>query len=646
MALGLLDKNLPYREAYHPTLLGILYVYALPLAEGFLASIIFWSKKVRSSLYFVNVSLLIGTIVAMPYILNSPDLSKYWFDVNALGYFLLQNVVLLLLGMVPTIFKLPRDDFADETVDQKPARHSLSDWGIALGLGTLFFALNMIPMLNSHYLVGADVYYHASKTLTIVNGESIFTNPFFEHEANYYYSVVYYIVAGMHWLTHLSVETLWLLYVPFCALVFVIAFYMFAKVITKSTLAAAIATFFAAILNQTLWIDPSVRTLSYASLASFLLFFALFITRKKWWLLLIAAFFWLLTAASHPEIAIHIILISLSYAVLTFLAKRAWVSKILQRFEQPYKFEGAYIPQLAEINTFVVLLATFIAVAVFYVSYAVGNYPITQIMIFNEVPLSFFQPIGIVSLPIFLLGILAIIRYVKQMNIAQNRFVLALASLSLTGIFYFTYLWSIYHRYFFETAYYAFAVLAALYITHLLREADKRERIGIGLVIALYLVVSLWPRLDFISVYSQGTERNLSSRQADFDMIREHTTAGSIIMINPEDITARYMPFYGERRIVAGSSIITKEQQWQVLSFCNGPYSKFCDPRDAITKQFFTEPTLEHLRQIKAKYRVDYLLVNKVTPGEMDTFQASFVAQQLVAAEDIHYALYDLRGVN
>ena len=646
-AMSLLDKNLPYREAYHPTLLGILYVYALPLAEGFLASIIFWSKKARSNLYFVNISLLLGTIVAIPYILNSPDLSTYWFDVNALGYFLLQNVVLLLLGMLPTISKVHGDeDFAEETeVSSRVASITWKDWGLAIGLGTTFFALNMIPMLSSHYLVGADVYYHASKTLTIVNGESILTNPFFENEKNYYYSVVYYFVAGVHWLTHVPVETLWLLYVPFCALVFVLAFYMFSKVITKSSIAASIATFFAAILNQTLWIDPSVRTLSYASMACFLLFFALFIAKKKWWLLVLAGLFWLLTAGSHPEIAIHIILISIAYAMLSFLSKRKWVTGLIQRLERPYVFEGSYLPQLDQLHTFVALLATFIAVAVFYVSYAISKYSITQIMIFNEVPLSFFQPIGIVSLPIFMLGIVELVRYLKRIDIAHNRFVLSIASLSLTGVFYFTYLWAIYHRYFFETAYYAFAVLAALYIAHLLRTAEKREKVGIIIVVALYLAISLWPRMNFILVYSQGTQKNLASRQMDFDMIKQHTPKDSIILVSPDDIIARYMPFYGERRILAGSSIITKEQQWQVLSFCNGPYSKFCDPRDEITKTFFADPTEENLRKIKARYRADFLLVNKVTPGELDTFQASFIGQQRSVAEDDHYVMYDLRGV-
>jgi hypothetical protein len=242
-----------------------------------------------------------------------------------------------------------------------------------------------------------------------------------------------------------------------------------------------------------------------------------------------------------------------------------------------------------------------------------------------------------------LFAISGIPQLVSRIHNRLDRFILSILSLALTGVFYFTLLWQLYHRYFFETAYFALALIAGITIYKVFLLMNKKLKFAFFLVLASFVLLSIVPRVKFIYTYSRATDNSLAQRQTDFELIKNNSLQNDIIMINPENIINRYIPFYGERRIMAGSSIISKDQQWQVLSFCNGPFSSACDPRDKISSEFFTSPNWNKLMEIISSYKVDYLLITKLQSKELDSFTNSNLNNLKPVAENEHYRMYDLK---
>jgi hypothetical protein len=642
--LHFLDTNLPFREAYKPNLDGLIFLYLFPLIEGFALSRIFSSYRIKNSFYFINLALFFGIISAVPVLLRSPDLSTYWYRVNSVAYFFIMQPVLLMLGMLPTLFR-SSVSYSVELRESNKINQSirLKDVSVAVIFGSVLFILNLIPMMLSRYLVGADVYYHAAKTQTISNGESIFTNPFFLNANNYYYSIVYYILSYASRLTNLSLNTIWFLYVPVCSFFIGVIFYLFSRNVTRSVISASISTAAMVLLSQFLWVDPSVRTLSYLFSAGFFLFFVWFISSGKKYLFIPVGLLWILAIATHPEIAIHMTVISLVYVVLSLIIKLDSFKDFIDVITEHVIRKGVYFQQLDKPVVLIILLVTTLLLLCQFIIFALQNYPVTQNLNFNEIPLSLFMPVGIISIVVFLFAISGIPQLVSRIHNRLDRFILSILSLALTGVFYFTLLWQLYHRYFFETAYFALALIAGITIYKVFLLMNKKLKFAFFLVLASFVLLSIVPRVKFIYTYSRATDNSLAQRQTDFELIKNNSLQNDIIMINPENIINRYIPFYGERRIMAGSSIISKDQQWQVLSFCNGPFSSACDPRDKISSEFFTSPNWNKLMEIISSYKVDYLLITKLQSKELDSFTNSNLNNLKPVAENEHYRMYDLK---
>ncbi|MBI3486022.1 hypothetical protein HY025_03685 [Candidatus Daviesbacteria bacterium] len=640
-----LNNNLPFRESYSPSLAGLIYVYLVPLLFGFLIGGIFSNFKTRSYIFFVNLGLIMSLINFIPFISDQYLTQKYWFQNHSEIFYLIIYPIIFLVGSAPFYIKGIK---AKENRVEKQSSVNKLDLLIALLLGIFLMSLNLIPSTITNYMVGADVYYHVSLTRDIADTFNIRANPFFYQEQNFYYSIVYYFIAIISKLTNLDVKTIWLFLPAICAGLFIAFFYLFAKRFTGNSLSAVIASLFVLPLNQILWVDPSVRNFSYTFFAIFLFSFQSFLLFHKKRALAISIFFFLMTGASHPEIAIHIFIIMICFFMLI---KWRFLKYLLSRVKDKFKnaeivnFSNLPLKSLESFNTFLGLMFIIFFLLVAKYSLLLNNYRIDKILIFNEIPLSVFQPIGIISLLVFLFAPIAIFRSIKTSSV-MDIFLLTISSLFLSVIFYFSYAWVLYHRYFAETAYLAMAILSAEVIAGYQQNLKRLKRLGFLVLILFLVFLSIIPKYNFITTYATTTKNNLESRAGDFKLIQDHTEKGSVLFLSSDDQLNRYIPLYADRYIFAGSSMISKEHQWQVLSFCNGPFAKICNIRLELSDDFFNYPSKDKLANIRGMYKIDYLLLKKTDLNQLNKFQSSDLRiQNLTLFQNENYLLYSLRDI-
>ncbi|OGE24247.1 hypothetical protein A2688_02770 [Candidatus Daviesbacteria bacterium RIFCSPHIGHO2_01_FULL_38_8] len=640
----LLNSNLPFREAYSPSIIGVICVYVLPILFGFLFGGIFSSIKQRSVIYFVNLGLLAGLLNYLPFAFNTYFSSIYWFNNHALIYYLLLFPVLFLVGSLPYYLNISTEDAKGKNLNYKITRLDLI---ITSVLGLFIFILNIIPVTLSEYLVGADIYYHASLTQKLTTFLDLTKNPFFYNEKNYYYSIAYVILAFVSRVFNISVKHAWFFYIPVSATVFVIFFYLFSKRYLGYSIAALFATLFVLPLNQILWVDPSVRILSYMFFAMLIFTFQSYILTKKIRHLLLSLLFLFLTAASHPEIAIHSVGIIALYFILYYFKslKLTFEKFTTPLFNKLSKIpDGIHVVGLENFYSFLVLISIYLFILFSKYTTAMEIYSIDKLLVFNEIPLSIFNPIGIISFIVFIFAPFGVMNAYKRFS-DKDILMLSIFSLFFTVVFYFSLLWFLYHRYFTETAYLSIAILSAGIIYKLVRDIDFTKKVIMILVLLGFFILSIIPKYQFINVYAKSTNKNLKSKINDLNFLKNNTQSNSVILLDSDNILNRYIPFYSERYIFSGNSLISKERQWQVLSFCNGPFSATCNERSFVAESFFAAPSILALGEIKDKYKIDYLLLNKNDPNEIDIFDNSDLnLRKYKVSETENYILYSLKN--
>lgn len=648
--LKLLGSSFPFRESYVPTVSGLLFTYLLPLVAGSVIGKIFSPPKGHhaSFLYYLNLSLFINLIVFLPFIATNAFLSNYWFSNHVLIYYFIFFPLLLLISSSPYWLHFPR---RTSPLSQPAVFSSISvvDLIVACVFGLFLLSLNMIPLVMSHYLIGADIYYHATLAKTMTHSASFFQNPFFLEDKNYYYSIVYFLISWSARLTHLNVNQVWSITSALSSSIFIFFFYLFSKKNLGTTVGAIISVLFILPFNQILWYDPSLKIYSYTFFIIFLYFFQNYILSKKRLLLATSLPFLALTAASHPEIAIHsfVIVIVFSFisnpktsAILSswFAPPLTWISGIFSRLSGGF----FYIKNFKSYRSLLILLSIYLIILVKFYFYVLDNFPISKILIFNEIPLSIFQPVGIISFLIFIFLPLGLIRLFRNPSPA-NKLLLSISSLYLMVFFYFTYLWKFYHHYFPETAYFALAIIASGIVVDILKKVSRNLRLIFFSIILSFFILSLIPRYFFIINYTESIDSLLSSQQSDIDYIKKMTPSGSVVMLPSDDMLNRYLPYYSGRYIFDGSSFISKEHQWKVISTCSGPFSTQCDQRMSLADNFFNSPDRSKINRIKQNYRVDYIFVSKSdNPKLADTLKSNLKLPLIGETEN--YLLFDVHG--
>jgi hypothetical protein len=633
--ISVISSSLPFRESYEPTILGILLTYLIPLLIGVFSFSMIDKSKVQTSFYYINLTLATTFLIAIPFLLKAIATPAYWYDFDASIYFLILFMFLFLLGGSLTGLKAsPPGD--QKNLLNKDYSITKLDVLVCTSIATIVLAFNLFPLKNSHYLIGADIYYHSAMSQQIYDGGGIKSNPLFKNSSNHYLSIGYYIIAYFSKITHLSLNTIWLIYTPILSFGFMIFFYLFLKRILGNWRVATLGTLLVVPYREILWPDVSLKGLSFFFFSIFLFNFASYLVRKKTSYLLISTIFFVLAGATHPEIALHETGILIAYLLLL---KTPLLKTTLKWFQRPTKTKanpGYYLSSLDSSASFSFLLFLVALLLTQQMIYAVHAFPGGKTCIFNEIPLSYCQPIGAISVLPFLFGIITLALYLDYRQ-KENVFLLSIASLFLITIFYFLHLWQFYHRYFAETAYFGIVGLACISFYDL----PYKNKVFLA-AISLLLLISVYPKASFMNEYSLGINNTLSLEQPTFNLIKEETKPKSVILLRPSEILNRHIPFYTDRYIVAGNDKITKEVQWQVLSTCNGPFAKDCDARLALSENFFSDPNNSTLNALRNKYDIDYLLIRKDDPDFSEIRNSSLPINEL--GVDDEYVIYRINN--
>ncbi len=648
----LIFNNLPFRESYNPTVLGILYIYIVPIILGFLLSACFTRSRVKNNFYYYfNISIFFGIINSLLFFYLPNYSSTQWLERIETFYYIALIPVMFVVGSLPYyIAYTNRQTLIKLDTDFKFQK--ILVWLIPLLFLTLLFSLNLIPIIKSTNLIGADIYYHAPMSRLVENTLNISKSPFFKEGTNYYFSITYYIVGFLSKITKLDLGTIWQLYSPTVSALFILVYFLFVFRIFKNMLVASLATLFIFPLRQILWEDPSIRNLSYLFLIIYLYFLSKIsiqnLTIYKKIALVIAVF---VILATHTEVGIHAIIITFFYLLISQFGNDTRLYKLIAFIKTKGDLMLSYLPtgglNLYIFNNieftftiflgFVVLLISGITKILLQVDY--GN-----LTIFNEIPLSVLQPVGLVS-SICFLGVPYGLYNIIFRRYNKTKIILSVSLLFSTSIFYFTHLWIIYHRYFTETAYFGLSIIGALFWTDIIRQYPLIKRISFMTLMCVVVGFSILPKYNFITKYTRDTDRNINSYKSTFDLLSINTIQDSVIMVNPSDIINRYIPWYTNRYIFAGSGSISKNQQWQVLSFCNGPFYADCKKRQDLSTAFFTEPSLQRLNDIRKTYEVDYLLVYKKDELTIQKISFSDINQYIERITDNNdYMLFSLRN--
>lgn len=637
-----LDSSLPFREAYSPSIQSFAYIYLLPILMGYLTGGMFEVKN--KQLFYINLGLVAGFVNFSPFLFRTIGEDSGWFLHLALVYYFMIFPILFCIGSMPFYID---SILKEQNKEKKASSLTIFDYLLAMLLGSLVFFLNLIPQMLSKYFIGADVYYHAALTQRIVSNPSIFQNPFFLEGKNFYYSIGYYLLAYLYKFSHLSMITIWMVVVPLFSFVFLFFFYLLSKSITKSFFASTLATIFVLPYGQILWYDPSLRVMSYAFLLFFLFLFNLFLQTGNIFLLFTSFVLYSLAALSHPEIAIHASIILFVYMLLkkVTLVRKIGIHFVHIISQANYSYLSIFRGGgLESEEIFVVFISLYFIILATKYSFFLHHFPISKLMTFNEIPLSAMQPFGVISFIVFLFAPVGIIKLFSKMN-SSNALLLSIFSLFSSVIFYFTHIWSLYHRYFTETAYIALAIIAAFSIDFIFLNISKKIKLVLFFITIAYLSLSLIPKYMFASNYSLSTNDTVENFQEGLTMVKEHTSEKGVVLLNANSMMNRYIPAYSGRYIFAGSDAIDKEHQWQVLSFCNGPFAKACEARLKLSDDFFAHPTIQKILTIKQAYHLDYLLLTN-EEKEKDIFKNSDIhLDNLLLAQSPHYLLYDLRRI-
>jgi hypothetical protein len=125
------------------------------------------------------------------------------------------------------------------------------------------------------------------------------------------------------------------------------------------------------------------------------------------------------------------------------------------------------------------------------------------------------------------------------------------------------------------------------------------------------------------------------------NLIKDNTSEDSVILAFPNNLVNRYIPYFTKRYVFTGSNFISKDHQWQVLSFCNGPFAQTCLDRLNLADKFYKQPTIETLELIKQKYKVDYLLIDSQNLNEINIIN-NFLGILPIKSVDKRHWLYKI----
>lgn len=622
--LSIISISLPFREAYIFNVFNFVIIYFIPILFG----MIFSYKNNKNVLDLFSFGITIGLLnyfsLIRNVLVNNSSLNIYLY------YDILLFPILFLFGTFLNKGLDIDNIFFSNNIEVK---NNIFDYIFPLLSGLLVFIVNYFTFDKTKYLIGADAYYHVALSNKISSIYSIISSPYFFEGKNFYYSFVYHIAKYSSTLFRIDILHSWIFLTALFSFIFIYTYYCFAKKVTKSSLTAVFSTLLIISYDQILWPDFSLRIFGISFLLLFLFYFYSYLLNRNFLNMILSIVFFVFTLITHPEIAIIAVLIIVIYFFLkiTFIQ-----SKIPLKYFENY-INKKHINNKLSFNFNIILFLILIS---FLISKLTNIVDPKNLKIFNEIPLSLFYPIGAVSFIAYFLFPLGLIYILNKYKKPENLLLLSIFSLNFFSAFYFFHIWSLYHRYFVEIGYISICLFAGITIKYFLNNYFLKKKVIFFSFFLLVLYFSFYPKYIFISSYISSTIKQIESIKGDLISIKLNTRANSVIITNPEDIINRYIPYYTSRYIFSGDNYISKDHQWQVLPFCNGPYKKDCDTRKDIINSIFHNPSQEDLLNIKNSYKIDYLMIKK-SDVEKKYVNTSKLAN-LKSFDSKNYLLYDL----
>jgi hypothetical protein len=610
--INILSYSLPFRDNYFPTVYTPL-IYLIPILLGFITYKL--SKKLENSLI---ISLILSTPILILGLLQINS-----FNTLILFYYFL---IFILLGYLGGFFSYLIYDSKIEITKKNNSKQEGGNIEKNKGffiasclLIILFSIINLIPVINSDYPVGADVYFHGAASKNIF-GEFSDTHPYFkESSISPYRAEGYSVIKLFNIVSGINLENIWR-FLP-SAGILIFLFSLFSLI--RKNFGDKISFFsilFIGPLNQFLFNDPSLRLLAYSLFIVILNLFSGNIQKRKLTnlfailILCFALFFY------HLEIFVQTILVMVFYLILSKIT----ISK------KAYSLNNLKILKIF----FILVLAS-----VLMIGKLISFKDISSLMIYNEIVFSLIYPVGIIS---FIVGIFFISALIQKEKINTKEIIfIAITLLSLNSILYFTLFWKLHHRYFIETAYIGFSIFAAQYLVKSIPNLKKQFKIILVVALIALLFLSIYPRMEYSLEYSNNVDGLMDKKLKILNELSDISkkSPGGVILIHPEDYLNRYIPLYTNFFVFTG---LTNENI-TILPFCGkfGLMNDTCREREELGYSLIKDINKNNLEKINLKYDIDYLLIQKeenLNIANLEIFKKIY--------EDETYILYEVVNEN
>lgn len=633
--ISLIEKTVPFREMYFPTVFSFILVYIVPTLFGFL---IRRTNEIKDLFKDLCYLILFSLIISIPNLILLYVLRLDYYQSISITYILILNPVLIILGYFLADIRYKDNNLNIFTIFEKEKNKKYYILIISLII-LLIFLLNLIPLSLSKYPVGADIHYHLALTNSLKNN-NIFQNPLFYEETNIYPPLINLIILKISEITNISIYDLWRVYVPICSLFFIIIFFIFVKLLTNSNLVGILSVLFLSSWSQLIFSDISPRLLGWTFLVLSLIFLILHHSYKNITYLILFITSCILLLLIHIELFLHVLIILL---FLFLIYKIKIIDRILALVKSNYDYvcKESYFEKSSFNKMKLIVILGFYFFIFFIIILKVLKYQnIGESIIFNEIPLSLFYPFGIISFLIIILAIPSFFNLINAKKNFRNSLILSVIFLLSNSFFYFTHIWSLHHRYFGETAYLGVVILSAITFKELISSFKPFLKVISLILVIGFLIISLYPRYDFIVYYSPKTEMNIDFYYETLSAIKENTNLNDVILVHPEDMINRYIPSFSERYIFGGTGTISKSKQWSIISGCESLRGNICEERLNYSKKFFEDPTNENLLEIKENYKIDYLLIQRSFGKRGELLQN--IPNLIKIFENNKYTLYKL----
>lgn len=630
----LLINSMPYRNVYSPTIEGIFLFYILPVILGFIigrhARYLSGSKNVPV-LTLCYLSLRTAFLFALPWlILFLNDMNQDLYLFLSVAYLFLLIPVMIMIGISLNFIN---NNWLIPSV--KPTKkNKYISYTILILLMILIGVLNSIPVSLSKYPVGADVYFHIASTNLIAMNNDFFSNPRFYDESNPFYPPLFpLIISILSKITNISIIDLWRYYPLILSPIFVFLIFYFAKLITQDYMASIMAVLFLFPWREIVWMDYSPKLFAWSLLILVLIYWHKFFIEQKKKYLILSIFIFLLIMLSHIEIAVHGAIIIGAYLVIEYLKRTDYLSNKIKNFIlrfHRFPSSDAYDSCTKRSGFYISILLYFIVFSFFI--YNTKYYISGDILVFNEIALSVFNPIGAITLIPFILTPIGLITMKK--STPGNTMIISILFLYSSVFFYFSLIWEFYHRYFSETAYIGFAILSGTIMASQIKINNYFSKLICYAMIGL-IIFSFSPRIGFLESYSIQTQEGIDSRIHIIEDIKNIKDDKTVILTDPNDIINRYIPAMAGKYIFAASISTSKEQQWQVISVPSYNAGRIQKRVDLAT-DFLKNPEIGLLKEIKKEYKLTHILLRK---SYYNKFDKEMMEKTTLIAQDDGYIL-------